>query len=275
MLSPPPVKVLALAHGVQVLQPESLRRRSVVDELARFGADVGVVAAYGKILRPAVLGVPRLGHLNVHASLLPRWRGAWPIGAAILAGDAETGVTIMQLDEGLDTGPMLAWRRERIRPDDTTGSLEPRLARLGAELLVETLPGYLRGELHARPQEESGATHCHAVEKADGRVDWSLPAEKIERLVRAMTPWPSAWSTWQGKQLRVLRAHTDGPGSGEPGTVVAMGKGAGVVTGDGLLVLDEVQLEGKSPAAVASFVNGYREILGSKLGASGVVSPAE
>jgi len=265
VLTPPPVKRLADERGVPVLQPETLRRRSVIADLARLEPDVGIVAAYGKILRTAVLALPTLGHLNVHASLLPRWRGAWPIGAAIRAGDEETGVTIMQLDDGLDTGPLLASGREPIYPDDTTRSLEPRLARLGAELLRETLPAYLRGDLQPQPQDEAQVTHCRAVEKADGQIDWSRSAAEIERHVRAMTPWPSAWTTWQGKQLRVLRAHYVERGGGVPGMVVPAGRGAEVMTGEGALALDYVQLEGRRPSPIDWFVNGYRELLGSRV----------
>ena len=266
-LTPPPVKRLALEHGLPVLQPESLRPRSVVTGLAQLEPDVGIVAAYGKILRPAVLDLPRFGHLNVHASLLPRWRGAWPIGAAIMAGDGVTGVTIMRLDEGLDTGPIIGSQSVPIAPDDTTGTLEPRLARLGAELLVCVLPAYLAGTLTPQPQGETGATHCRPVEKSDASIDWTMPAAAIERQVRAMTPWPIAWTTWEGRQLRVLRAHVrDGPTAG-PGAVVPHGKGAAVTTTSGLVVLDEVQLQGKNPMAAAAFVNGYRAFLGSRLGA--------
>lgn len=267
-LTAPPVKRLAVERGVEVLQPATLRSRRAVAELARFEPAVGIVAAYGKILRPEVLTLPRCGHLNVHASLLPRWRGAWPIGAAIMAGDDVTGVTIMRLDAGLDTGPMLSARREAIAPDETTETLEPRLARLGGDLLIETLPPYLAGTLIPEPQDESRATHCRAVEKTDGFIDWTQPAIQIERQVRAMRPWPVAWTTWQGQPLRVLRAHVGGPGSGVPGAVVAQGRGAAVHTGDGTLALDEVQLQGKNPAPAPAFVNGYRAFLGSRLGSA-------
>ena len=266
ILTPPPVKRLALERGVPVLQPETLRDKSALAALVSLAPDVGIVAAYGKILRPRLLTLPRLGHLNVHASLLPRWRGAWPIGAAIVAGDDVTGVTIMRLDEGLDSGPTLSARTEPILPDDTTESLEPRLARLGADLLVEALPAYLSGALIPTPQDESRATHCRAVEKIDGLIDWRKPAIQLERQARAMRPWPIAWTTWQGQQLRVLRAHV-ADGKATPGAVLAHGKGAAVGTAAGLLVLDEVQLQGKSAASASSFVNGYRTFVGSVLGA--------
>jgi methionyl-tRNA formyltransferase len=184
-----------------------------------------------------------------------------------MAGDTETGVTIMRLDEGLDTGPTLAARPEPIRPDDTTETLEPRLARLGADLLVETLPAYLAGTLTPQTQDDAHATHCRAVEKADGLIDWSKSAVEIERQVRAMRPWPIAWTTWHGQQLRVLRASVaDGAPGPAPGTVLAHGRGAAVVTGDGLLTLGAVQLQGKKAAPVAAFVNGYRGFVGSVLG---------
>lgn len=284
---PPPVKVLAQQHGLPVLQPVSLRRPAAVDALRRFRPDLGVVAAYGRILRPDILEIPPHGHLNVHASLLPRWRGAWPIGEAIRADDAVTGVSIMQLDEGLDTGPVLALREEPILPDDTTGSLEARLAPIGADLLIETIPGFLSGAIAPRPQDDGQATYCRPIRKEDGLIDWRQPATSIERLVRAMIPWPGAYTFWEGKQLRILRSHVqplpvahqtlqssaglsdDGePGAltkSTPGTVIRLGKDAAVVTGEGILVLDEVQLEGKNPAPARSFINGYRTFVGSQL----------
>jgi methionyl-tRNA formyltransferase len=266
-LTPPPVKALAAQHCLPVLQPVSLRRPAAMRALAAFRPDVGVVAAYGKILRPDVLELPAHGHLNVHASLLPRWRGAWPIGAAILAGDVETGVTIMRLDEGMDTGPLLARRAESIRADDTTDALERRLAALGAELLVETLPGFLGGTVRPEPQDDSDATYCHTVGKADGWIDWSRPAVELERHVRAMTPWPGAHTTWDGKQLRVVAARVAASAEpAAPGTVVVAGKRPAVATGEGELVLEAVQLEGRPVTPGAAFLNGYRGLVGSRLG---------
>ena len=265
-----PVKALAVERGVPVAQPVSLRRPASVAALARLSPEVGIVAAYGKILRQEVLEVPRLGHLNVHGSLLPRWRGAWPIGAAILAGDETTGVSIMRLDEGMDTGPVLAQRSVPISPQDTTGSLERELAGLGAELLVETLPAYLAGRAEGKRQDDSLATYCHTIGKEAGEIEWAQPAAQIERHVRAMTPWPGAYTWWNGKQLRICHARL-APGSdvesGRPPGTVAMQDGAVVVlTGSGALALEELQLEGKTSQPARAFLNGYRSFLGSRLG---------
>ncbi len=285
-LAPQPVKALAGSAGLPVLQPLSLRRPAALTALQRLQPDVGVVAAYGRILPPDVLAVPRYGYLNVHASLLPRWRGPWPIGAALLAGDVETGASIMRLDEGMDTGGVLARRPEPIYPDDTTATLEARLSALGAAILVETLPAYLSGTLAPQPQDDREATYCHMVRKDDGCLDWTQPAVALERQVRAMQPWPVAWTTWQGKQLRVLKARVvDTPADGPPGPagperpqqpaagangdaagrVVRWGKGVAVGTGKGWLALDQVQLEGRGVVPIAAFVNGYRTFPGSRL----------
>lgn len=271
-LTPSPVKILAQEHGVPVLQPLTLRRPAAVAALQRFQPHLGIVAAYGKILPADILAVPTFGHLNVHASLLPRWRGPWPIGAAILAGDSQTGVTIMRLDEGIDTGPLLARRSEPISSDDTTATLEARLAVLGAELLVDTLSGYVAGALVPQPQDDRAAIYCHPVRKADGILDWTRPATDLERQVRAMQPWPVASTTWRGKQLRVLKAHLadeaglEAASSIYPGTVLLMEKRVSVVTGEGLLALDELQLEGRPVVPVRDFLNGYRHFTGSRLG---------
>ena len=267
-LRPPPVKVAAQALGVPVYQPESLRTAGAVERLAAWEPDVVVVAAFGQILPASVLDLPPYGCLNVHASLLPRWRGAAPIAAAILAGDVVTGVTLMKMDEGMDTGPILAQRAEPIRPDDTTGSLAARLAQKGADLLLEILPLYLSGDLVPRPQPEEGVTYCRPLKKEDGRLDWTRPAVELERRVRAMIPWPGAFTTWEGRLLKILRAAplADWEGTEPPGTVVPVEGGAAVVAGEGALALLEVQLAGRKPLPIDAFLRGQRTFLGAVLG---------
>ncbi len=267
-LTASPVKQVALERGLPLHQPRSLRTPEALAQLVEWSPDVIVVAAFGQILHQDVLDLPPHGCLNVHASLLPRWRGAAPVAAAILAGDQITGVTIMRMDRGLDTGPILAQREEPIRPDDTQATLEGRLARLGATLLVETLPAYLAGDLLPHPQPEEGVTYARQLRKEDGLLDWSLTAVELDRRVRAFAPWPGAFTTWRGKQLKVLRA-TPMPGwrgDAPPGTVVALADGAAVATGEGALRLDEVQLAGKRTMDVVAFLCGQPDCVGSRLG---------
>jgi methionyl-tRNA formyltransferase len=263
-----PVKEAALARDLPLFQPRTLRTPEAVERLAAWQPEVIVVAAFGQILRAPVLELPPYGCLNVHASLLPRYRGAAPIPAAILAGESVTGVTIMRLDPGMDTGPMLAQVEVAIGPEDTTASLTARLAGIGAQLLVETLPGWLRGEIRARPQDDTQATYCRPLEKEDGLLEWSQPAALLDRQVRACDPWPGAYTTWQGRRLRVLRARprSDWQSQGSPGQVIELGSGVAVVTGQGVLELCQVQLAGKKPMAASAFVRGQRELLGGSLG---------
>jgi methionyl-tRNA formyltransferase len=267
-LVPSPVKQLAVERGLPTFQPNSLRPPEAVTHLATWEPDVIVVAAFGQILRQDVLDLPPHGCLNVHASLLPRWRGAAPIAAAILAGDEITGVTIMQMDAGLDTGPTLSQGEVLIRPDDTRATLEQRLARLGAELLVDTLPAYLSGNVVPRNQPDEGTTYARQLCKEDGLLDWSLPAIELGRRVRAFTPWPGAFTTWHGQRLKVLQA-TPLPATRQdvpPGTVVTLGDGAAAVTGSGALSLEEVQLAGKRSIDINAFLRGQRGFIGSRLG---------
>jgi methionyl-tRNA formyltransferase len=267
-LTPPPVKQVALEHGLPLSQPQSLRAPEAVDQLATWEPEAIVVVAFGQILPENVLDLPPHGCLNVHASLLPRWRGAAPVAAAILAGDEVTGVTIMRMDAGLDTGPILAQREGPIRPDDTQATLEKRLARLGATLLVETLSAYLEGALLPRPQPEEGVTYAGQLRKEDGHLDWSLPAVELDRRVRAFTPWPGALTMWHGQRLKVLRAVPlpGWHGGAPPGTVFALANGLAVATGRGALRLEEVQLAGKRPVDIAAFLRGQRDFAGSRLG---------
>ncbi|MCR4405610.1 MAG: methionyl-tRNA formyltransferase [Anaerolineae bacterium] len=262
-----PVKEAALARGLPVWQPATLRNPQAVEKLRALSPTLIVIAAFGQILRPDVLAIPPKGCLNVHASLLPRWRGAAPIPAAILAGDKETGVTIMLLDEGMDTGPILAQTPLSIDPADTAGSLTERLAVLGADLLIQTLPRWLAGEIQPRPQDHSQATMCRPLRKEEGWLDWTRPAGQLSRQVRAYNPWPGAYTMWQGQRLKVLRAAlVEWHGAQPPGQVITLPEGTAVTTGEGALLLFEVQLAGKRAMSIADFLRGQQEFLGSHLG---------
>ncbi len=264
----PPVKAVALAHDLPVLQPVTLRQPQVVAQLAALAPQVIVVAAYGQILPRQVLTIPPQGCLNVHASLLPRHRGAAPVAAAILAGDEVTGVTIMLMEEGLDTGPILAQAECHIAPQDTTESLSGELALLGAALLSETLPGWLRGEIKPQPQDESQATHSPLISKQDGLLDWTQPALKLWRQVRAYHPWPGAYTYCRGKRLKILRASPlpDWAGQEKPGAVLSLPEGLAVAAAEGALLLEEVQLAGKRCMAGPAFACGQKDLIGSCLG---------
>lgn len=253
----PPVKQAALELGLLVIQPEKLRAPEAVEQLKAWVPDLIVVAAFGQILRPAVLDLPRHGCVNVHGSLLPRWRGAAPIQAAILAGDKETGVTIMKMDSGVDTGPMLSQRAMPIKPDDTAGSLFERMSALGAELLMESLPGYLDGLIQPRPQPDEGVTYASMLKKEDGLLDFTLSAEELARHVRAFNPWPGAFFEWQGGMMKVHQSHAV-EGKSEPGGHLIFQKSPAIGTGDGILVLDIVQPAGKKAMEGKAFLAGTR-----------------
>ena len=264
-----PVKTFALEHGLPIWQPRTLEGIEALERLRAARADVYVTAAIGLILPAAVLALAPHGCVNVHASLLPRWRGAAPILAAILHGDAETGVTLMRTDEGLDTGPILAQARCPIHPHDTTAALTERLAHLGADLLVETLPRLLSGEIAPQPQPEEGVTCAPRLTKEDGRIDWHQPAAYIERQVRAFTPWPGTFTTYHGQTLKVTRAQAlpEWTGTDAPGQVVTLAdKRVAVAAGEGALVLYEIQLAGKNPMPPDAFCCGYQDFPGSMLG---------
>ena len=266
-LSPSEVKKVAVRRFLSVYQPQSLSVPQAFTQMKIWHPDVIVAAACGHLLPQELLDLPRHGAINVHASLLPRWRGAAPIARAILSGDDITGVTIMKMDAGLDTGPILAQREEPIHADDTRASLLQRLSRLGAELLLETLPSYLLGELVPQPQPAEGVTEAQRLQKRDGLLDWSRPAVELERQVRAFAPWPSTFTYWQGQRLKVLRAIPlpSWRGDASPGTVVADADGAAVATGEGVLHLDTVQLAGKRPMDAGAFIRGHSGFIGGRL----------
>lgn len=265
----PPVAVFAREHGLPLHQPERLRTDEQLAPLRRARPDLIVVAAYGLILPSAVLDLPPLGCLNIHPSLLPRFRGASPVQAALLHGDAETGVTIIKLVQRMDAGPILAQWRTAIGPDESAAELEQRLAVLGAELLLEQLGPWRDGSLMAQPQDEASATYCERLERADARLDWSWPAERLARVVRAMRGRTDAFTTWNGRLLKVLRARPTAAPGGELGEVAASlepPRRPVVATADGGLLLLEVALEGKAPTSGEAFLNGYPKLLGARLG---------
>lgn len=257
-LAAPPVKALALELGLALIQPRRLREPEAVAQVRAWAPDVIVVAAFGQILRAEVLDLPPHGSINVHASLLPRWRGASPIVAAILNGDKETGVTIMRMDPGLDTGPILSQRAIPIEANDTGGSLSAKLAPIGAELLLETLPDYLAGKLQPRPQPEFGVTLAPTLTKAQGELDFSQSAAELECQVRAFNPWPGAFVMWKGTLLKIHMAHAQ-QGSGGAGEHRTKDGLPAIAAVDGLLVLDEVQPAGKKMMRGSAFIMGARD----------------
>lgn len=258
-LTPPAIKSFAVDLGLPVIQPERLKDPAAMQQLANWAPDLIVVVAFGQILRQAVLDLPRYGCINVHASLLPRWRGAAPIQAAILAGDEWTGVTIMRMDSGVDTGPILSQRGIPILCEDTAGSLSERLAELGAELLIETLPAYLMGELQPRPQNELGVTYAPMLKKGDGQLDFTQSALDLAQRVRAFNPWPGATTQWKGQPLRIHSAHAIEDYLSQPGQRLVYGPKPAIGTGQGTLVLDEVQPAGKKAMPGDVFLRGARD----------------
>ncbi|HLK99091.1 MAG TPA: methionyl-tRNA formyltransferase [Myxococcaceae bacterium] len=259
-----PVKALALERGLTVLQPQKLRTPPFAEELRKLSPDVCVVTAYGKILPKDVLEVPPHGCVNVHASLLPRFRGAAPIQWAIAHGDTETGVALMRMDEGLDTGPVISMKRLPIEHEDTSATLHGKLSRLGGDILREALPAYLRGELKPAPQPSEGMVLAPIIQKEDGLLDFSRPAVELERRLRAFTPWPGVYTGLNGARLKVHRVRV-GSGQGAPGTVLSAGpQGLEVACGEGSLVLLDVQLEGKRVMSAAEFLSGHKLAPGSQ-----------
>ena len=264
-LAASPVKAHAEPLGLTILQPAHLKAPDAADVLRAFNADAMIVVAYGLILPPAILGATRIGAINVHASLLPRWRGAAPIARAIEAGDPATGVTIMHMDAGLDTGPTYSRREIAIEPDDTNASLHDKLSHLGAELLVASLPGIAAGALAAIPQPAAGATYAHKLTKEEGRLDWRAPAATLARKVRAFFSWPGAHCELAGRQVKILSAAVEADAVGAPpGQVIACtDAGIHIATGAGVLVATRLQREGGAALPAAEFARGQRLVPGS------------
>ena len=258
-LTPSPVKQLAVEQGIAVYQPQSLREPAAQAELAALAPDLMVVVAYGLILPQAVLDTPRLGCINSHASLLPRWRGAAPIQRAIEAGDGESGVTVMQMEAGLDTGPMLLKVSTPISQEDTGGSLHDRLARLGPPAVVQAIAGLAAGNLVGEVQDDGLATYAHKLNKDEARLDWTRPADQLERLIRAFNPWPICHSTLHGEPLKVLAAQR-ADGQGQPGQILSASKeGLTVACGNAALRLTRLQLPGGKALAFSDLYNSRRE----------------
>ncbi len=256
-LAPSPVKMLAAAQGLQIAQPVSLRDARSQSELERFRADVIVVAAYGLILPQPVLELPRHGAINIHASLLPRWRGATPIQRALLAGDRETGVSIMQMDSGLDTGPLLMQEKIPILEDDTAGTLHDRLAEVGAKLIVQALDALEAGVVKATPQPAEGVTYAAKLDRREARVDWRTGAVTVNRQVRALNPSPGADARTRGVELKIWRCAT-AAGRGNPGEILSVGpRGLCVACGEGALVITELQRSGGKRLPAAEFLRGF------------------
>jgi methionyl-tRNA formyltransferase len=264
----PPVKKLALERQIPVIQTETLKSSKVVEKLASFKPELIIVAAFGSILPQGVLSLPKFGCLNVHPSLLPRHRGPSPIANTILCGDELTGVTIMLMDAGMDTGPILAQEKVGISFMDTTGSLGSKLADVGAKLLLETLPKWLGGELRPQAQDETLAIYSKLITSKDVEINWHLSAVELWRMVRAYNPWPSCYTWCQGKRLKIHKAIPFGDvAKGEIGEIIALAEppGIGVITGHGILGLCRVQLEGRREMSVNDFVRGKRDFIGSVL----------
>ena len=258
-LMPSPVKQLAVQHAIPVYQPQTLRDPTAQAELAALKPDLMVVVAYGLILPQVVLDTPRLGCINSHASLLPRWRGAAPIQRAIEAGDLESGVTVMQMEAGLDTGPMLLKVSTPIDAEDSGGSLHDRLASLGPAAVIEAIAGLASGTLKGQVQDDSLATYAHKLNKEEARIDWSRPAIELERLIRAFNPWPICHSTLNDAPLKILGAQL-GEGQGQPGQILSASKeGLSVACGVGALRLTRLQLPGGKALAFADLYNSRRE----------------
>jgi len=264
-ITPPPAKELALDLGLQILQPERVKESSVIAQLGDLTPDLIVVEAFGQILPPAVLGIPPLGCINVHPSLLPKYRGAAPINWAIINGETRTGVTTYCMDEGMDTGALLLVREVEIGADETAQELGERLAAIGGELAIETIQGLKKQRLQPTPQDEQGASYAPILKKTDGLIQWEAAVDRIRNQIRGMVPWPTAYTVCGDKRIKVFRAST-GKGTGAPGEIISLEGGIEVACGKGSLIIEELQLEGSKKMGWEEFTRGHRLTLGTRFG---------
>lgn len=259
MLTLPPVKGLSLKYNIPVLQPEKIKDETFINALRDLLPDIIAVVAYGKILPKTILNIPPKGCINVHASLLPKYRGAAPINWAIINGEKETGITTMLMDEGMDTGDMLLSERVEISDDDTADSLHDRLKYVGAALLIKTIKGLESGDLRPIKQDDSQATYAPMLKKEDGRIDWTMNGEEIRNLIRGLNPWPGAYTRWEGKQIKLFKGTVAAGHGAEPGVITGVSQdGICVATGKGDLLITELQPENKNRMSAAEFIRGYR-----------------
>lgn len=265
---PPPVKVLAEQAKIPVLQPEKIRTENFLGGMRKLSPQVIIVVAYGNILPPELLAIPPRGAINLHASLLPKYRGAAPIQWALINGEETTGVTIMQLDEGMDTGPIFLMEEIKIEPTDTAATLHDRLASLGARALIKTLDGLQKGTIIARPQPNTGVSYAPMLKKEDGRIDWQQPAGEIFNLIRGLDPWPGSYSFWRGKLCHLYKPRIiEGAEKKMPGEIIrADDSGLLVATGRDYIIITEIKIEGGRRMAVADFRRGHKIDIGEKLG---------
>lgn len=253
-LRPCPVEVAATGLGIPIYTPKTLQSEEAQDVFKSHGSDIAVVVAYGKILPQGILDIPEYGCINVHASLLPRWRGAAPIHRAIMAGDTQTGVQVMQMEAGLDTGPILLSETAAIQPTDTTGSLHDRLSHMGAGLLPQALAAIARGSITATPQDDAGVTYADKIDKSEARIDWAKPATQVDCHIRGLSPFPGAWFEHNGIRIKVLMSKVVA-GSGQPGTV--LDGNLTIACGDGAVRLLKLQRAGKGAQDAETFLRGY------------------
>jgi methionyl-tRNA formyltransferase len=264
-MAPPPVKKLALDLGLPIMQPERVKDPLFLAQLAELKPELIVVAAFGQILPPAILDLPPLGCVNVHPSLLPKYRGAAPFQMAVIKGETRTGVSVYRMDQGMDTGPLLLTREVEIGEAETAEELGKRLAVIGGELVNEAIKGLKQGTLKPVPQDEQGASYAPLFKKIDGLIPWQEDAAQIRNRIRGMVPWPVAYTMWQGKQIKIYRARI-GEGTGTPGEIISLDSGIEVATGTGSIFIEELQIEGGRRIRCDEFCRGHRLIVGERLG---------